>query len=871
MEPYLLNIINSIVPFTIIKRAVYINGILESINNLFNIKVENILIDSGAIHASFVNEDFVKPHREVLKEYITPVSGTARLANGSVVPIKEKIIMNLVLVDDNGVDYSKPVIFHILPGLSVDLIVGLPDIIRNFLDLFIQMLRKASVELHAYEGPVNLLSNISDINLLPNYLDGICQADGTTDIQMVHPDDLIDPWQNMIIEEASEEEGIPYPCAFTDALYYMETSVEQARIDYLEKLEVHVDPEVQAIPGAMQWLRDDAIDAFVPRNWEGIRIPPVEFKFKEGMPERRELKPRPVNPKFLVVAHKEFLRLLSYFYVKSNSPIVSPLVIAPKATDPYIRFCGDHSWINQWIERGHCHIPHVRHTLEKLCRFTYFVDIDLTNAYHQIPLGPVTSNYLSVITPWDCVRPLFLPEGVAPATDVLQTIMHDIFGGYEEWLIVIYDNMLILAESAVDAFEKLKIIIGVASKMNIYFKLSKSWIGVKEVNFFGYVCRKGSYKLSDKRKLEISNFPFPDSTKRMRSFLGSAGFFAPFVMNFSEIIAPLHDMCKKDFSWKRDTWSIDYLEIFDQFKKALQNACELFYPDYSLRWILRTDASDIGIGWVLIQIIPDPSDSGVSIEQPIAFGSKKLSDIAKKWAIMEKEAYAMFAAFKNLDYWLRAKVFELETDHRNLRWIEKSENAKIIRWRIFMQGFSFLIRDIPRSRNPIADYLTWDSSFEALMIWLSYVDNSNYDISQINVIGNDKLTELLEQVHGGTNRSGHHGVRRTFNLLNKLYPGHRIPYDVVADFIDRCSICQKFRLGMNDRLQSIERHRKVPNARSAIGVDTLEVQMDRHGYWLLIVVRNLFYEVNHFVSCKGSYGRNSRSSIICSLYYLWVI
>ena len=55
MEPYLLNIINSIVPFTIIKKAVYINGILESINNLFNIKVENILIDSGAIHASFVN------------------------------------------------------------------------------------------------------------------------------------------------------------------------------------------------------------------------------------------------------------------------------------------------------------------------------------------------------------------------------------------------------------------------------------------------------------------------------------------------------------------------------------------------------------------------------------------------------------------------------------------------------------------------------------------------------------------------------------------------------------------------------------------------------------------------------------------------
>ena len=95
-------------------------------------------------------------------------------------------------------------------------------------------------------------------------------------------------------------------------------------------------------------------------------------------------------------------------------------------------------------------------------------------------------------TPWDCVRPLLLPEGVSPATDVLQSIMQNIFGEFDEWLVVIYDNMLILALSVPDVFEKLKIIAVEFKQMNIFFKLSKSQIGVEEVNFFGYVCRKGS-------------------------------------------------------------------------------------------------------------------------------------------------------------------------------------------------------------------------------------------------------------------------------------------------------------------------------------------------------------------------------------------
>jgi hypothetical protein len=35
-------------------------------------------------------------------------------------------------------------------------------------------------------------------------------------------------------------------------------------------------------------------------------------------------------------------RMRTYFYVPSNSPIASPLVVAPKAAAPFIRHCGDY-------------------------------------------------------------------------------------------------------------------------------------------------------------------------------------------------------------------------------------------------------------------------------------------------------------------------------------------------------------------------------------------------------------------------------------------------------------------------------------------------------------------------------------------------
>ena len=109
----------------------------------------------------------------------------------------------------------------------------------------------------------------------------------------------------------------------------------------------------------------------------------------------------------------------TYFYEPSASPIACQLVIAPKATAPFIRLCGDYRPINPYISIPQEPIPHVQQSLAKAAGWRVFVAFDMTNSFHQIPIDAFSSDLLSVSTPWGLFRPKFLPEGVGPASGIL--------------------------------------------------------------------------------------------------------------------------------------------------------------------------------------------------------------------------------------------------------------------------------------------------------------------------------------------------------------------------------------------------------------------------------------------------------------------
>ena len=418
------------------------------------------------------------------------------------------------------------------------------------------------------------------------------------------------------------------------------------------------------------------------------------------MPQYIPVRSRPVRKDLWESAKKEFNRLCTYFYTTlgCTSRIASPLVIAPKPTPPYIRFCGDYRRINPFINIPPVYIPHVQYELTKAARYKVYIDLDMANSFHQIPISEEFSQLLSVQTPWSLVRPRFLPEGVGPASGMLQSIVREIFKDFEDWTVVIFDNFLILADDYDDAFKKLQLVLERCKEYRVVLKLKKSFFGVDKVTFFGYEVSHGKWELSQSRKDAINAWTFPRSKKEMQSFLGAALFFHNHIPDYNNWAAPLYRMVHDKFNWNKATWDYDFEKHFQTFKQCVMDATKLYFPDYSLPWVVRCDASEHAVGAVLFQVREVPLDEGAPPEdippesteylkssnqkkpsdpgktrviyEPIAFSGQRFSEPATRWDTYKREAFAMYHAIKSFQWYLRGKKVTLETDHRNLQWIE---------------------------------------------------------------------------------------------------------------------------------------------------------------------------------------------------------
>ena len=148
-----------------------------------------------------------------------------------------------------------------------------------------------------------------------------------------------------------------------------------------------------------------AYDVFVPSTWTGINMAPYHLKTEPGLPDHLKARARPVREALYKDAKQEFDRMKTYFYEKSTSPIACPLVVAPKATPPFIRLCGDYRPVNPFIHKSQEPIPHVQQSLAKAAGWKVFIDLDMTNSFHQIPIDQESSDLLSVSTPWGLYRP----------------------------------------------------------------------------------------------------------------------------------------------------------------------------------------------------------------------------------------------------------------------------------------------------------------------------------------------------------------------------------------------------------------------------------------------------------------------------------
>ena len=121
---------------------------------------------------------------------------------------------------------------------------------------------------------------------------------------------------------------------------------------------------------------------------------------------------------------------------------------------------------------------------------------------------------------------------------------------------------------------------------------------------------------------------------------------------------PVTDLTRKD-ALNNIVWNFACDHAFSALKQALSSAPVLRSPDFQRTFILRTDASNRGVGAVLSQ----RDDDG--IEHPVGYFSRKLLPREERYSTVEKECLAIKQATSAFCVYLLGNPFVLQYKDTN--------------------------------------------------------------------------------------------------------------------------------------------------------------------------------------------------------------
>jgi hypothetical protein len=166
---------------------------------------------------------------------------------------------------------------------------------------------------------------------------------------------------------------------------------------------------------------------------------------------------------------------------------------------------------------------------------------------------------------------------------------------------------------------------------------AKSLFCALEIEYLGYP--------QPKKVQAILMLNTPNNVKELRHLLGMVQYYRDMWARCSEMLAPLTDLVgecgetktTRMNNTKKKPWRWDRIhqQAFDNVEAAIAKETVLAYPDFLKPFEIYTDASSSQLGAVITQD-----------NRPIAFFSRKLSEMQQKYSVTEIELLAVVKSLK---------------------------------------------------------------------------------------------------------------------------------------------------------------------------------------------------------------------------------
>nr|GEW44803.1 hypothetical protein [Tanacetum cinerariifolium] len=160
-------------------------------------------------------------------------------------------------------------------------------------------------------------------------------------------------------------------------------------------------------------------------------------------------------------------------------------------------------------------------------------------------------------------------------------------------------------------------------------------------------------------------------------------------------------MTKPCSSFSANCLNAECVDAFQTLKRKLTEAPILIAPNWDMPFELMCDASDFAIGAVLGQ----RQDKHF---RPIHYVSKTMTEAESKYTMTEKEMLAVVYAFEKFPSYLILNKSIVYTNHSALKYlfVKKDSKARLLRWVLLLQEFTFKVVDTKGAENLATDHLS---------------------------------------------------------------------------------------------------------------------------------------------------------------------
>jgi hypothetical protein len=233
----------------------------------------------------------------------------------------------------------------------------------------------------------------------------------------------------------------------------------------------------------------------------------------------------------------------------------------------------------------------------------------------------------------------------------------------DKFVVVFIDDILIYSKNEEEHARHLRIVLTRLREHQLYAKFSKCTFWLQEIQFLGHVLSANGFAVDPSKVKDILEWKPPTTVHHVRSFLGLAGYYRRFILDFSKLVKPITSLLKNDTKF---TWSSRCNEAFEQLKVLLTTAPVLAQPDIEKPFDVYCDASISGLGCVLMQ------ESRV-----VAYASRQLRRHEEHYRTHDLELAVVVHALKIWHHYLLGNICHVYIDHKILKYIFTQSNLNM--------------------------------------------------------------------------------------------------------------------------------------------------------------------------------------------------